>query len=164
MFESLRGTWGWLENLPFAVSVRESAWLFPTIETVHVLALVVVIGSIFTVDLRLLGLTSRNRTFTAVAGEMLPWTWMAFAVAICAGFLLFSSKAVTYAGNLPFRLKMLFLLLAGINMLTFQFLGSRAVTAWDMQTPPASAKLAGGASLLLWAAVVATGRLIGFTT
>jgi hypothetical protein len=164
MFEDLQKTIAWLQAQPFATEVRESEWLFPTIETVHVLALVIVIGSIFTVDLRLLGLTSRSRAFSAVAREMLPWTWAAFAVASTAGLALFSSKAVTYAANLPFRMKMLLLLLAGFNMTVFQLVGSRRLESWDSGKPPAVAKFAGGASLLLWTGVVATGRWIGFTT
>jgi hypothetical protein len=164
MFERLREASAWLQEQPFATNVRESAWLFPTIETVHVLALVIVVGSIFAVDLRLLGLTSRTKAFSEVAREMLPWTWSAFAVASIAGFAMFSSKAVTYAANGPFRMKMLFLLLAGANMMTFQIVGSRRLETWDAGTPPVPAKIAGGASLLLWTAVVAMGRWIGFTT
>jgi hypothetical protein len=156
--------WASLEALPFSTEVRESAWLFPTVETLHVLALVIVIGSIFTVDLRLLGLTSRHRPFTEVAHEMLPWTWSAFGVASLAGLTMFSSKAVTYAANWPFRFKMIFLVLAGLNMLAFQFFSSHKLIGWDRQTPPPTARFAGGASLLLWTAVVATGRWIGFTT
>lgn len=163
MSENL-GLWSRLESLPFATEVRESGWLFPSVETLHVLALVVVVGSIFTVDLRLLGFTSRQRPFSEVAQEMLPWTWAAFVVATIAGLTMFASKAVTYAANWPFRFKMLFLLLAGVNMLVFQFFSSHQLTGWERNTPPASARFAGGASLLLWTAVVATGRWIGFTT
>ena len=78
--------------------------------------------------------------------------------------LMFSSKALTYYGNIPFRLKMVCLLLAGINMVMFHWLGTRHLEAWDRGRPPRAAKLAGGASLLLWTAIVAAGRWIGFTT
>ena len=138
--------------------------MFPTIETVHVFALVLVVGSIMTVDLRLLGLTNKERPFSQVAAEMLPWTWTAFGVAALAGMLMFSSKALTYYGNIPFRLKMVCLLLAGINMVLFHWLGVRRLATWDHQQPPWSAKMAGGASLLLWTTIVAAGRWIGFTT
>jgi hypothetical protein len=138
--------------------------LFPTIETVHVFALVLVVGSIMTVDLRLLGLTNKERPFSQLAGEMLPWTWVAFSVAAGAGLLMFSSKAVVYYGNIPFRLKMFCLLLAGINMVLFHWLGTRHLETWDRKQPPNVAKFAGGASLLLWTTIVAAGRWIGFTT
>jgi hypothetical protein len=154
----------WLQDLSFPTEIRESPWLFPTIETVHVFALVLVVGSIITVDLRLLGLTNRDRPFSQIAAEMLPWTWLAFSFAAIAGLLMFSSKALIYYGNIPFRLKMCCLLLAGINMMLFHWLGTRHLDSWDKARPPRSAKLAGGASLLLWTVIVAAGRWIGFTT
>ena len=154
----------WLQDLNFPTQIRESVWLFPTIETVHVFALVLVVGSIMAVDLRLLGLANRERPFSELAREMLPWTWVAFAVAAVAGFLMFSSKALIYYGNIPFRIKMCCLLLAGINMALFHWLGTRHLETWDRKQPPMPAKFAGGASLLLWTTIVAAGRWIGFTT
>jgi hypothetical protein len=153
-----------LQDLSFPTQIRESDWLFPTIETIHVFALVLVVGTIMTVDLRLLGLANKERPFSQVASEMLPWTWAAFAIAALAGMLMFSSKALTYYSNIPFRLKMVCLLLAGINMVMFHWLGTRNLEAWDRGRPPRAAKLAGGASLLLWIAIVAAGRWVGFTT
>jgi hypothetical protein len=153
-----------LQDLSLPTQIRESDWLFPTIETVHVFALVLVVGSIMTVDLRLLGLANKERPFSEVASEMLPWTWTAFVIAALAGMLMFSSKALTYYGNIPFRLKMICLLLAGINMAMFHWLGTRHLEAWDRGRPPRSARLAGGASLLLWVTIVAAGRWVGFTT
>lgn len=153
-----------LQNLGFPTQIRESDWLFPTIETVHVFALVLVVGSIMTVDLRLLGLANKERAYSQVASEMLPWTWAAFGIAALAGMLMFSSKALTYYGNIPFRLKMICLLLAGINMAMFHWLGTRHLDAWDRGRPPRAARLAGGASLLLWTTIVAAGRWVGFTT
>lgn len=153
-----------LQNLGLPTQIRESDWLFPTIETVHVFALVLVVGTIMTVDLRLLGFASKERPYSQVASEMLPWTWAAFGIAALAGMLMFSSKALTYYSNIPFRLKMVCLLLAGINMAMFHWLGTRHLEAWDRGRPPRAAKLAGGASLLLWTTIVAAGRWIGFTT
>jgi hypothetical protein len=153
-----------LQEMNIPTQIRESDWLFPTIETLHVFALVLVVGSIMTVDLRLLGLAGRDRPFSALAREMLPWTWTAFVVAASAGLAMFSSKAVIYWGNLPFRVKMLCLLLAGVNMAIFHAMSTRQLAHWDRGKPPAAARLAGGASLLLWTTIVATGRWIGFTT
>jgi hypothetical protein len=154
----------WLQGLNFPTQIRESVWLFPTIETVHVFALVLVVGSIMTVDLRLLGLANRDRPFSQVAAEMLPWTWRAFGVAALAGFMMFSSKALTYYGDIPFRLKMICLLLAGINMLLFHGIGTRRLKEWDSGKPPWPARIAGATSLLLWILIVASGRWVGFTT
>lgn len=164
MFESPHLLLHRLEQLSFASAIRESTWMFPTLETVHVLALVIVIGSIISVDTRLLGLTSRGSAFTVMAREMLPWTWAGFALASVAGLLMFASKAATYAENWPFQLKVVLLLLAGFNMALFHRIGMRNVDEWDTCKPPLSARLAGAISLLLWVGVLTTGRWIGFTT
>jgi len=154
----------WLQDLWLPTQIRESAWIFPTIETVHVFALTLVVGSIFTVDLRLLGVAHRDRPFSQLAREMLPWTWSGFVVAAIAGALMFTSKALTYFVNIPFRIKMLCLVLAGINMLMFHWIGVRHLPRWDASSPPPRARFAGAVSLLLWTTIVATGRWIGFTT
>jgi hypothetical protein len=154
----------WLQNLAFPTLIRESDWLFPTIETIHVLALTLVVGSIAMVDLRLLGAASRSRPVSQVMAQALPWTWTAFTFAAFAGLLLFSSKAVTYYTDIPFRIKMACLALAGINMLCFHLFTHRRLANWDCGAPPVAARLAGGFSLSLWIAIVAAGRWIGFTT
>jgi hypothetical protein len=161
---SLAQTSTWLENLPWATEIRESSWMFPTAETIHVFALVIVVGSIFTVDVWLLGVRPSSRSFNDLAREILPWTWGAFVCASIAGALMFSSKASTYAFNVPFRLKMICVALAGINMLFFNVVTRSRLTAGVQSHSPAAARFAGGASLLLWTSVVAAGRWIGFTT
>jgi len=162
---SLNQTLTALENTSVGTAVRESIWLFPTIETVHVLAIVLVVGSIMIVDLRLLNLASRRRPVSELLAEVLPWTWGAFVCAAITGSLLFSSSALKYAHNTPFRLKMLLLVVAAINMVVFHLGVFRSVSQWDHgQSPPGRARLAGGISLALWVWVVACGRWIGFTT
>lgn len=161
----LPGIAAWVENGAIGTAIRESAWLFPTIETCHVLAIVTVVGSITILDLRLLGLASRARPVTEVLSEVLPWTWWSFGIAAISGSLLFSSKAVEYYNDGPFRAKMLLLLIAGINMGIFERITRTGIADWDKETAtPLAAKIAGGLSLVLWVAIVACGRWIGFTT
>jgi hypothetical protein len=161
---SIESACHWLQSLECATQIRESGWLFPTIETVHVFCVVLVVGSIMLVDVRLLGLGNVDRPFTEVAEEMLPWTWSAFIVAAIAGLLMFTSKAVAYYGDFPFLRKMVCLVLAGLNMAFFHRFGMRDVRAWDCCKPPLRARFAGGASLLLWITIIGAGRWIGFTT
>src|SRR5262245_4911646 len=95
---------------------------FSWIDLLHVFSITVVFGSIVVVDLRLLGIPSNQRPFSAVAREMLRWTWLAFVVAVITGVILFTGKAVIYFDNPFFRVKMLMLLLAGINMFVFEYI------------------------------------------
>jgi len=153
-----------LEQQPFSQAIAESTWMFPCFESIHVLAITLVVGSVAMMDLRLLGIGSRNRSVSELTSSMLPWTWSAFAVALCAGGLLFCSKASTYYNNIPFRIKMVCMLFAAVNMLVFHLVTARNISAWDYGKPVPAARVAGALSLALWITIVATGRWIGFTT
>ena len=154
----------WLEATSPAVAISESTWLFPAIEVVHVLAITLVVGSISMVDLRLLNLTVRDKPAGELIEEVLPWTWVSFGVAVLTGAMLFSSAATKYWGTVPFRVKMLILTLAGINMLSFHASSTyRRISDWGRsRETPRAAKIAGGTSLALWIGVIACGRWIGF--
>ena len=152
-----------IQNLPFAVAIAESDKLFPSIEVVHVFALTMVVGTIAMLDLRLLQVTSKDLSVMQVAKDVLPWTWGAFVLAAVSGSLMFSSKAVFYSESVPFRGKMVFMALAGLNMLLFHFTTYRTVAEWqEHPRTPTLAKVAGGLSLVFWIGVVACGRWVGF--
>ena len=152
-----------LEASSLGTAISESEWLFPTIETIHVLALTLVIGSIAMLDLRLLGVSSRDRGVVALAAETLPWTWGAFVIAAISGSLMFVSAATTYYSNTPFRIKLVLLALAGVNMAVFHFTAYRRVHHWNETVPtPIAARTAATLSLIFWIGVVFAGRWIGF--
>src|SRR5882757_169974 len=155
----------WIEATGPARAIAQSTWMFPAAETVHVIAIALVVGSIAILDLRLLGVSWKSRPVTDVAGDVLPVTWACFAVAAIAGSLMFISAAVKYATDLPFQLKMLLLLLASANMLVFHHFTYSRVEDWDRDAPPPrAAKVAAGLSLAFWIAVVTCGRMVSFTT
>jgi hypothetical protein len=154
----------YLEDTQLAESIRENDVLFPLIESVHVVAICLVVGTILTLDLRLLGLASIQRPVGRLAGAILPVTWGAFAVAATSGFLLFMSNASKYLANGYFVAKLCLICAAGVNMAVFHGLSARDLPQWEKDTlPPLRARLAGALSILLWIAVVACGRWIGFT-
>jgi hypothetical protein len=154
----------YFENSALADSIRENDLLFPFIESVHVVAICLVVGSILAVDLRLLGLASVNRPVSRVTGGILPLTWGAFVVALTSGGLLFISNATKYLGNGFFVAKMFLIGAAGFNMVMFHMIDARNLPRWENDARlPLPARLAGGVSILLWIAVVTCGRWIGFT-
>ena len=153
----------WLEQTSVGSAVRESLWLFPAIETVHLLGMAALVGTVMVFDLRLLGWLMRRKRVSDIAGSLLPWTWVGFALQVVTGVLLFSSEAVKVGANPAFRLKMLLLMLAGVHALIFHWTVYRKVATWDDSTVvPLGAKIAGFTSILLWVGIVAAGRFIGF--
>jgi hypothetical protein len=154
-------------------SIQDSAlgnWMrytngaMPVVEATHVVAAVLLLGTVMVVDMRLLGLADSQRAYTRVSRETLRLTWLAFAVSVITGSLMFTTSPLTYFFNWAFQWKALALLVAGANMTVFQLLTARNVSAWNENaSAPRSARIAGIASLVLWAAVVLLGRWIGFT-
>jgi steroid 5-alpha reductase family enzyme len=154
----------WLQALPLAVFIHKKAWAFTTVEVVHVFAIAMVIGTIAIVDLRLLGFASTKRPVAELSRKVLPFTWAAFAIAVVAGSLLFISRAPEYFVNAMFWIKMALIVIAGINMMIFEFITVRGVKEWNLSpTPPLAARLAGGISIACWVLVLIFGRLIAFT-
>jgi hypothetical protein len=154
-----------LEDTGFSTTVRDSLYLFPFIESVHVMALSVVFGTISIVDLRLLGLASSSRPFGRMSTELLRLTWGAFGLAALTGLMMFATNARVYADNTAFRVKMLLLVLAGINMVIFQLTTGRSAERWGgAPAAPRSGRIAAVCSLSLWIAIIFAGRVIGFTT
>ena len=154
----------YFENSALADNIRENDLLFPLIESVHVVSICLVVGSILVVDLRLLGLASLDRSVSRVSRGILPLTWFAFAVAVASGSLMFISNATKYLENGYFIAKLLLIGVAGLNMVIFHAISARNQPQWENQARlPLQARLAGGLSILLWISVVACGRWIGFT-
>src|ERR1700694_4700618 len=133
----------WLEQTSIAASVRESLWLFPIIETVHLLGMAAFLAVVAAFDLRLLGWAFRRRRVFELGGRLLPWAWAGFGVQVITGALLFSSEAVRVSPNPAFRVKMILILLAGIHALIFHWVIYRDVPNWDdSSTLPAKARIA----------------------
>ena len=153
----------WLENTPGSVALHESIWVYPIVESVHVLTLCVFLGLTLMLDLRLLGAVLQSTPVSQILRRFMPWTVAGFAVMVVSGALLFYAIPVKTYLNIFFRLKVAFLIAAGLNVAIFQFTAARTLAQWDLDaTPPFRARLAGGLSLALWAAIVVCGRMIAY--
>jgi len=153
----------WLEGTQASVALRESIWAYPVIESIHVLTLCVFLGLTVMLDLRLLGITLRALPVSELTRRLMPWIIAGFIVMVASGALLFYAAPVRTYFNLFFRLKVLFLLVAGLNAALFHIVASRTLPRWDQEaTPPLGARLAGGLSIVLWAGIVVCGRMIAY--
>jgi hypothetical protein len=153
----------WVGNMPSSVALRESIWMYPIIETAHVLGLCVFVGTAALWDLRLLGRTMTRVPVSQVKAQLLPWTVVGFIEMLASGGLLVFSDPMRFYVNIFFRIKLVLLLLAGLNALIFHQTIGRSAPEWDL-TPvaPLRARIAGGASLTLWTLVIVTGRMIAY--
>jgi hypothetical protein len=156
--------WESIEYSTLGITIAESTWMFPTIETIHVVALVTVIGTIALVDLRLVGVKGHALRVSQLAKDTLPWTWGAFALAAITGACCGSARPAATWTTRGFSAKLAMLALAGLNMMYFHMTTWRAVDHWELDPSfPTEAKVAGWLSLVFWLAVVFCGRMIGFT-
>ncbi|HET9338403.1 MAG TPA: DUF6644 family protein [Casimicrobiaceae bacterium] len=152
-----------VEATGFARMMRESLWAFPIVETIHIAAFAIVVGSIVVLDLRLAGL-SRRVPLSRLAAHTLPWTLGAFGLAVLSGLTMFTAHAADYLTNPVFMLKMGLILAAGVNAALLHVGAMQAAAAWDTGTgPPARVRVAAVASILLWLGVIACGRLLAYT-
>ena len=164
MYPEPTNIWESIQYSSIGIAIAESTWAFPTLETLHVIALVTVVGTILIMDLRMIGLASNNVAVTRMSKDTLPYTWAGFVLAAITGGLLFVSKAADYMINPYFLTKMGLLVLAGLNMLYFHYVTYKTVADWDeTSTIPGKVKVAGVMSLIFWIAIVFCGRAIGFT-
>jgi hypothetical protein len=153
----------WLENSSWATAIHQSLWLFPMLETAHLFGIVSLVGATSALDLRLIGLTMKGEPVSRIARRLLPWAWAGLTIQVVTGFCLFASEATRCFENKAFRIKMVMLVLAGLNALIFHETVYRRVTTWDeAPATPLGAKFAGCCSILLWFGIVAAGRWIAF--
>jgi hypothetical protein len=147
----------------WSVGLHESRYAYDLIESVHVWALCLFFGLAVMFDLRLLGWTMRRVPVSEVARRLLPWTAVGFVVMVISGTLLFSAIPLRSYQNIFFRAKMIMLMLAGVNVWIFHSGVYRRVTTWDLDgIPPRAARVAGALSLVLWVAIVLSGRMIAY--
>ena len=153
----------WLASTPGSIALHESLFMYPLVESVHVLTLCLFVGTTFFLDLRLTGLALTGMPVPYVVSHLRRWMFAGFFVMVVSGVLLFYAIPVRSYQNIFFRTKVVFLILAGLNAWAFETGIFRSVATWAGQAkPPRRARLAGIASMLLWTGVIVTGRMIAY--
>src|SRR5687767_1438873 len=149
----------WMEaNLPGGVYLRESTYGFSILLTVHVVFMCLFLGLIIMMDLRLVGIGNRHTPPEEIQKRLFAWQILGFVVVVISGLLLFYSKPLYYYGKGFFWTKMVLMGLAGVNAGAIHLITHRGSGGWDS----GAARTAGAASLVLWATVLITGRLIAY--
>ncbi len=153
----------WLAETRWSVALHESLWVYPLVESTHVWSLVLFVGFTVLLDVRLLGLSMRPVPASQVVRRLRPWMFAGFCLMVVTGLLLFYAIPVRTYQSVFFRLKLILLALAGVNVFLFHSGVWRRVSEWDLHPlPPRSARLAGALSLVLWIGIIVSGRMIAY--
>ncbi len=160
---SLLGFAKWLAATPGSIGLHESVYMYPLVESVHVLTLCIFIGMAVMLDLRLLGLTLRSVPVGEVADRLFPWMLVGFVIMSTTGALLFYGIPVRSYQSVFFRVKVIMLVLAGLNAWRYHATVHKTVAEWGSSAvTPKRARVTGIASLVLWAGIVISGRMIAY--
>jgi hypothetical protein len=155
---SLLSLFRWFDATAISVIIRNSTYIFPVVEVLHLFGLTLLLGTVTVIDLRMLGVGMRRQSVAEVASQLTPWSVGAAIVTIVSGFLLFLSEAMKCYGNAAFPYKMWFLL-GGIVL---YFLAQRRVTSPTSRMSAGMLKVVAVLSLILWYGVAIAGRAIAF--
>lgn len=152
----------WMRDSPIGEWVRSSSFAFPLLESLHFIGMTLVIGIVGAIDLRVLGIA--RAVPLAPLHRLLPLAFIGFGLNAITGLFFFCSDPWVYAFNLSFRIKMLLILLSGLNALWFRLGVFLSVDSWGPGIEASHlAKVISALSLLLWLSVITAGRYIGFT-
>jgi hypothetical protein len=153
----------WLATTEWSIALHESLFMYPLVESTHVLALTLFLGMAVMWDLRLLGFALRRVPITDMKRRIGPWMVAGFVIMVGTGVLLFYAIPVRSYQSIWFRMKVIALMLAGLNAFVFHSGIDRRVAEWDLEpVPPRAARRAGATSLVLWAIIVVSGRMIAY--
>lgn len=153
----------WLAGTRWSIALHESLYMYPLVESTHVLAITLFVGLAIMLDLRLLGITLKTVPVSEMLDRVLPWIKVGFVVMITTGFALFYAIPVRNYQNIFFRIKVVMLVLAGLNVWVFHYRVEKKIADWDIDPiPPKGARVAAVLSLVLWASIVVAGRMIAY--
>ena len=152
----------WIKMTPIGVFVRDSVWAFPTLQSLHFMGMTMLVGVVGAIDLRVLGIARALPIHPL--HRLLPVAFAGFGINLITGIFFFCHDPYVYAFNMSFRIKMLLILVAGLNALWFQLGVFIDVDKWGPGIEASRlAKLISALSLLIWFGVITAGRFIAFT-
>jgi hypothetical protein len=160
---SIEAIFQYIDATSSSTALRESYYVFPLIEGLHVVSLALSVGLVMWFDLRLAGWILKDQSVSAVFRPIRPFMLTGFAITFITGSLLFWSLAMRCYGSPFFWAKVIMLVLAGVNIAIYHLTIDRRQTEWDdAAMPPAQARIAGLVSLTLWVGIIAVGRMMAY--
>ncbi len=152
----------WLSATPPSQIIQINFWIIPTVQSIHILAICVVISSALLINLRLVGIVGRADPVAGFANRYLPWTWTALVILLLSGSILIVGEPDRTLGNGIFWSKMALVAAGLILSLAFAIPIRKNPTFWESAGDGVGAKLLGVVSLAVWIAVIFSGRWIAY--
>lgn len=163
-FAPVRELCAWIAATRVGTGILESVYLFPVVEGLHLMSIALSVGVLCWLDFRLIGIAFTDQPVSKVWKQVMPLAIVGFSLMFITGGLLFWAEAVTAYNSVHFWIKLGLILLAGLNALYFERVTHRGIAEWDSSpVPPLKARLAGLVSLILWTAVIITGRTMAYS-
>jgi hypothetical protein len=153
----------WLSLTPISMLFQTVEWIIPAVQSVHILAIAIVMSSVIMVDLRLMGLMGHSQSISGMTRRFLPWVWSALVVLLLTGMVLITAEPRRDLLNGVFQAKMALLVVAIVVTVFFQETVRRNMEFWDLSpNRRAGAWVTAVVSLLVWSAIVGCGRWIAY--
>ena len=156
----LREFCNWLSNTSLSQHIQDAFWVIPTVQTVHIVSIAIVMTSMAMLDLRLVGIAGRRQSLPEMAARFLPWVWIALVVLLCSGTILIIGEPGRELQSNMFWIKMSLLACALVLTFIFQTMLRREKGFWEHHR--AASVLLGSVSLLIWVGIVGAGRWIAY--
>jgi hypothetical protein len=148
-----------LQDISWATALRESQYMFPIVEGLHLLGLAFIMGPVLMLDFRLAGIAWNDTPVSKIAKTFVPYSLAGAFLMFATGIILFCAEAVRCYNSGWFRIKLVLLFVAGANALYFHMKTQSTWSTWDtLATPPPEARRAGVLSIVFWIGVIFAGR------
>ena len=153
----------WLSATPLSLTIQNTSWVIPSVQSVHILCIAIVISAVFVVDLRLLGVLGRGQPTAAYTSRFLPWIWYTLIVLLLSGSILIIGEPSRSLENPAFQLKMTLLLLAMATTAVLQGPLRKEAAYWELtDNRKIGAKMIAVVSMCLWMGIIFCGRWIAY--
>jgi hypothetical protein len=154
----------WISDTPLSKTLQDQAWVVPTSQSIHILAVSIVFGSACMINLRLLGVGRSGRSVSQLSNTLVPWMWRGLAVLLVTGLIQTITEPVRQFVTPMFWAKMMMILVVATMTAFYAKAVRRNASAWDAAASrPVRAKVFAVLSTLLWLAIIVCGRFIGYT-
>ena len=154
----------WLAATPLSLLIQNTAWIIPTVQSIHIMAITVVIGAAAMTNLKMLGVIGRGQPTAAYVGRFLPWIWPTLAVLLATGAILIIAEPGRSLQNQSFIRKMILLVLAMAVTAATQIPVGKDAGFWESTSARKMAgRVLGVLALCMWTGIVFAGRWIAYT-